>query len=68
MVTKKSDETKYYRAEYWDPDNPDSKCPGIPFAGKDMLDAHEYAKHHAPDGMQLFDLQEFELPGDAMTY
>ena len=38
------------------------------FSGRNIMEARDYAKSLSTPTKQLFDLQEYEVPGDAMTY
>ena len=62
------DETRYYRAKYWNPNHPEAGHVYEVFSGRNIMEARDYAKSLSTPTKQLFDLQEYEVPGDAMTY
>jgi len=71
MVKKKNqikEETRYYRAKYWDPEHPEHGHIYEVFSGRNIMEARDYAKTLSSKTKQLFDLQEYDRPTDAMTY
>ena len=62
------DDTKYYRAKYWNPEKPEDAPQYIVFSGRNIQEANEYAQKISTPTMALWTVDEYTNETDAMIY